>query len=217
MLAMKVAAFVIAVVGLLVAGVALSVSLRRARAAERSATAAKDSPKAANVSAGAATRSADTAEQGLDIEMRRADAEERQRREAAAPRIGPVRDHRPGTFNLHGDDPRFPAHLRNVGGSTAVVQSARLRHVGGETCGLLRSGESNGVAEDAPTLDVAQGEHVILNFESPEIEILRTTIEPLELEVSDSSPAGHSRHRLRLGRLLTDRTGRMQWRVIPEG
>jgi len=214
---MEIAAFVISLVGLVVAGAALWVSLRGTRAAERSATAAEASAQAANISASAATRSADTAEQGLDLEQRRADVEEQQRREAAAPRFEPVRDYQPGTFNLHANDPRFAAHLRNVGGSTALVESAVLRHVGGETAGLLRPGDSTSVAADAAQLHVAPGEHVILLFEAPAIDMLRSTTEaPLELDVRYSSPAGQGRERLRLGRLPVDHTRRMQWRVIPE-
>jgi hypothetical protein len=213
---MDIAAFVVSVVGLSAACAALWISLRGARAAERSATASEDSAQAAKVSAGAATRNADAAEQGLALNTRRVQSEEQQRREAAAPRFEPVRRHSPGTFNLHGAQPRFAAHLRNVGGSTALIESVRLRHVGGETEGKLMPGDETGVVEEVSQLHVSPGERVTLIFEAPEIECLRTTSEPLGLEVQYSSAAGQNQLLLRLGRLPADHTRRLQWRSIPE-
>jgi hypothetical protein len=53
------------------------------------------------------------------------------------PRFEPIDRQPTGTFNLHMPNGPLHAHLTNVGGSTAVVESANLRHAGGVAPGLV--------------------------------------------------------------------------------
>jgi hypothetical protein len=217
---MAIAAFVVSAIGLVVAFAALWVSLRGTRAAERSAAAAEDSAQSSRQSALAATRSADVAEQGLDLDKRWADAEAQKEREAAAPRFEPLRStaggSSPGTFNLHGLQPRFGVHLRNIGGSTAVIDRASLHHGGGETLGAFQLDSEPGGGEQPPPMRVPPSESVTIVFEGPEIEALRSSTDRPRLEVSFTSPAGAALQAFVLGRMPADNTRRLQWRVLSE-
>lgn len=234
---MDVFALIASFAGVAIALGALIVSGRGVRAAEtsaveakRSADAAQDSSEssrrsaaAAEDSAGSSRRSADAAERTaqadehmLELERERVRTELDERAERERPRFEPVADHGPGTFNLHTNDPRFGATLRNIGGSAALVESALLHHPAGGTPGKMLPGEARGPVEPVETLLVSPGMNVTLLFESSEVETLRDSQSRAGLTIVFSSADGRHRWRtdIALGRLPVSAAQRLQWRAV---
>jgi hypothetical protein len=212
---MDVIALIVTGIGVAIAGFALFASRRSAASAERSAAAAEDSAASSRRSADAAEQSVHLQAKSLDFETARHAEEKRQEAERRAPRFEPKGDHSAGAFNLHANDPRFGAHLLNVGGSVAKAEQASLDHHGNTIAGRFLAGDEKGVQEPAPELRVQPGKGLIIQFSSPEIEPLRQSPErPVLTLVYSGLSDQRWRLVLTLGRMPDDPTRRIQWRVI---
>jgi hypothetical protein len=216
-------------------------SRRNAGASERSASSSERSEKEAERAAAAAERSANSAERSEDYAQRSASAAERSAQadetaaEAAAaaqrrederaererqaeerrrmPRFEPIENHSTGTYNLHLPNGPLHAHLKNVGGSAAMVESAVLHHLGKDTHGeVWVDEEAPRAAEPAPRCRVPVGGHLVIDF--PVAADIAQQHDPLELRLLYTGPEG------RLGSLIVQllRSGttghqRPQWRT----
>jgi hypothetical protein len=137
-----------------------------AEASHRSASAAEVSAQHSERSAGAAERSASALERGVELDEQRAAEERRERTERDAPRWEPTGDDESSFWTS--DDNHLSGALVNVGGAAARVTRVVLDlPAGGRVLGRFRR-EVPGPADGgyASAVDVQSGTAVRIEFET---------------------------------------------------
>lgn len=178
----------IALSGLGISVVALLIAFSQYRSSKRSADAAEASAESAKLAADASVRSADAAERSTSIQERalgheehRARHEKAREEERLAPALEPVANHAQGAFNFRTTDGTLNAHFVNSGLSTAVIESAELRHLNGTTSGSLQYYEKQGPIGNGPqsTLRLPVQARLLAQFEVEANNILRAADPPV--------------------------------------
>jgi hypothetical protein len=142
----------------------------------------------------------------------REDAAEEER---LAPKLSPVENHPVGTFNYHKPSGPLSAHFVNDGVSTAVIESAELKHLNGYTPGGLEYFEPHPVSGGIQsTLRLAVESRVVIQFDVEQNEVLQGNDAPVIFIVFHSESGGYrAKVQCPLHRFSSDVQGRPQWRA----